>query len=255
MQSVVLIGAGNVAHHLAKAFSACPHITLVATMARDKKALVDFEAFGPIASLGRPITADIVVIAVSDNAIATVSGQLQGTNSIIVHTSGSTPMKVLSQHKNHGVLYPLQSFTKGRELTYDEIPICVESNSTDTLYKIKQLAGYISSKVVEIDSKKRFKLHMAAVIGNNFTNHMVYLAEQFLQEEKLPLHLLVPLMKETVEKWEDTSPYDAQTGPARRWDTDTIKNHLAHIKDSKLRKIYTLLSQSVQETYREKDNG
>ncbi|PCJ94979.1 MAG: hypothetical protein COA50_11445 [Flavobacteriaceae bacterium] len=250
MIKVIIIGAGNLAFHLLKTFEKNTEIEIIQTLNRSKK---EHKSNIPFTTDYSKIKdADIYIIAVSDDAIPDVSQKLIHKKGLVVHTSGSVPMAVLSKNHNHGVFYPLQTFSKETEVDFSSVPIGVEAKNKTDLELLKNLGNAVSKNVQEISSKQRKSLHLSAVLVNNFTNHLYHLGKVMCKENKVSFELLKPLISETVKKLDTTSPFDAQTGPAKRGDKSTIKIHLNQIKDENLKKIYTTLSQSISNTYGEK---
>jgi predicted short-subunit dehydrogenase-like oxidoreductase (DUF2520 family) len=250
MISIVILGTGNVAKHLFKAFMAQEELEIVQVYARNPKTLSHFGANTKTTSdLTKIEAADIYVLAVSDDAISHLSKELSLKKGLLVHTSGSVSIKALPKGVRRGVFYPLQTFSANRNIDCKEIPICIESSNANDLELLKQLASAISDTVVPLTTKQRKTLHLAAVFANNFTNHMYHLSHELCEQKEIPFELLLPLIKETANKLEALSPFDAQTGPARRNDVGTINNHLTQLKSKKQKKIYSLLSKSIRTTY------
>ncbi|SHJ70089.1 Rossmann-like and DUF2520 domain-containing protein [Pseudozobellia thermophila] len=250
MISVSIIGSGRVAKHLHDAFSLNGEIDIVQVVSRNTTALQGFDQARSTTSDFKDIAdSDIYIIAVSDNAINSVSQQLNTKNKLVVHTSGATPMDILATHPRHGVFYPLQSFSKDRPMDFNKVPLCLESNTQSDLDLLKQLAQKITGRIYEVSTEQRKTLHLAAVFVNNFTNHLYHLAHEICKEKELSFELLRPLIGETVDKLSHLTPYQAQTGPARRGDQSTIDTHLAQLKKPVEIEIYKLLSQSIENTY------
>ncbi|MBT2160772.1 Rossmann-like and DUF2520 domain-containing protein [Zobellia barbeyronii] len=250
MIKVSILGTGNVATHLFKAFSKSDEIEIVQVIGRNKKALLALAPEEKITSdFSNLNESDIYIIALSDNSIKTVSELLTHKNKLIVHTSGSTPMNELSRHERHGVFYPLQTFSKSNELDFKKVPICLEAENKEDLVLLKKLANLVSENVYEIHTEQRKSLHLAAVFVNNFTNHLYHMGSEICKENNVRFEILSPLIQETARKIETLSPYEAQTGPARRNDSKTIANQLEQIKKQELKAVYELLSKSIQATY------
>ena len=253
MISIVILGTGNVAKHLFDAFTAQNGVEIVQVYGRNQNALSYFNnQINTTSDLSNIKEADIYLIAITDDAISEVSRLLVGKKGLIVHTSGSIPMNALPHKHRHGVFYPLQTFSANRKVNFKEIPICIESENEEDYELLNELASVISDKVIQIDSDQRKALHLTAVFANNFTNHMYHLAQEICTENDVPFELLFPLINETAAKIQDLSPLDAQTGPARRNDTGTLKKHLAQLKHKKHKKVYTLMSKSIRKTYGKK---
>ena len=253
MISIVILGTGNVAKHLFDAFTAQNGVEIIQVYGRNQNALSYFNnQINTTSDLSNIKEADIYLIAITDDAISEVSRLLVGKKGLIVHTSGSIPMNALPHKHRHGVFYPLQTFSANRKVNFKEIPICIESENEEDYELLNELASVISDKVIQIDSDQRKALHLTAVFANNFTNHMYHLAQEICTENDVPFELLFPLINETAAKIQDLSPLDAQTGPARRNDTGTLKKHLAQLKHKKHKKVYTLMSKSIRKTYGKK---
>jgi predicted short-subunit dehydrogenase-like oxidoreductase (DUF2520 family) len=167
----------------------------------------------------------------------------------VVHTSGSAPMESLNPNNRKGVFYPLQTFTKGKEVDFTSIPICIESQFNSDYTILKKVADSISDKVFIINSGQRRSLHVSAVFVNNFVNHLYTIGNAICDEHQVPFEILQPLIRETAEKIVTLSPSEAQTGPAKRNDKTTIEAHLNFLSDENHKNIYKLLTQSIQ------DNG
>jgi len=253
MIKVVLIGCGNVAKHLFGVFWEHKAIEIIQIVGRNEKALKNLDTtISSTTDFSDLKEADIYIIAVSDDAIASVSKQLTTKKGLIVHTSGSISISALSDHRRSGVFYPLQTFSEGHKVDFENVPFCLEATNETDLGVLKKLAGHISEKVFEVSSEQRKNLHLAAVFVNNFTNHLYQIGNTICKANNLSFDILNPLIKETVNKIEKISPFDAQTGPARRNDIQTINSHLEQLKDSNEKEIYSILSRSIQKTYGKK---
>jgi len=146
----------------------------------------------------------------------------------------------------------LQTFTKGKEVDFKNIPICIESQFNDDYNVLKKLADSISDKVFTINSEQRRSLHVSAVFVNNFVNHLYSIGNTICDEHQIPFEILQPLIKETADKIMSLSPHEAQTGPAKRNDQTTIQSHLDFLSDGNHKNIYKLLTQSIQEDHGKK---
>lgn len=251
MQKVVLLGTGNVATHLFEAFTRSENITVIQVFGRSAKGLEAFKGRTNITQEPDQLAkADIYIIAVSDDAISVVSQYVTDKSAVVAHCSGAVGLDALPEDINRGVFYPLQSFTKGRTIDFSSVPICYEGSSEMVREKLLNLGKAISQVCIPLKSEQRLAMHLAAVYTNNFTNHMLYKASQVCKKNNLPFSLLIPLLSETVGKLsKHTTPYDAQTGPARRNDKQTQEKHLQIIPDKIDKEIYSLLSESIRTTY------
>lgn len=191
--------------------------------------------------------ADLYIAALSDDALRTLDAEITLPDRLVVHTSGAVPKEVLLKvSANSGVLYPLQSLRK--ELRpYPGIPILVDANQPADLERVFSVARSISGQVEAADNDTRLKLHVAAVLVNNFTNHLYVLAEEYCRKEGADFNMLLPLIRETADRLSRIPPGDAQTGPAIRGDEATIKRHLELIGNYKdIKEVYTLITRQIQ---------
>lgn len=251
---ISFIGAGNVAWQLSHAMDKAGHNIHQIISKNEESAKELAKKFGAYFSsdLGMLYkTIDLVIVAVPDDIIVEVADELQNLNVPIAHTSGSVSIDTLKLVGNEfGVFYPLQSFSKHKKLDLLKTPFFIEGSNQIIYELLRDLAEDLSYSVQELDSKKRRKLHAMAVVVNNFSNHLFHLADDYLEEEKIPFKHLIPLIEETVEKLKSSSPKDSQTGPARRGDQETINKHLQLLENkSQFQELYQLISKSIQNTY------
>ena len=226
--STVLIGSGNVASHLGLALEQAGHRVV--------------RVGGRSRTMPIPQDADLYVIAVTDSAIATVAEQIGDVPGLVVHTAGSVPMSVLPQCRR-GVLYPLQTFTKGRPVEMRSVPLFVESEGGEEL--LLEVANQLSDRVIRMDSEHRRYLHLAAVVCNNFTNHMFRITEELLSQHDIPFDVMLPIIDETARKVHSLSPAQAQTGPAVRWNQGVMEAQLALLEREDLKQLYQIISKSI----------
>jgi len=252
MIKVVIIGGGNVATHLADVFINTAGISLVQMYNRSLSAIEPLQKDTAITDdIDYLKKADVYIIAISDNAIEQLSSKINAGKTIVVHTSGSTSMNALNRHKNYGVFYPLQTFSKDNPIDFSSIPICLDANNSVNLSLLKKLAKKISQSLHIVNSEQREQLHTAAVFVNNFVNHLYHIGNEICTKHEIESDILQPLIQETARKAARFSPYTAQTGPARRGDRLTIEKHLEKLSKNQ-QEIYKLLSHSIAATYGKK---
>jgi predicted short-subunit dehydrogenase-like oxidoreductase (DUF2520 family) len=253
MISVVIVGTGNVAQNLYQAFVKSSDVKIKQVIGRNHEHLA-FVSSALVSStnFNKIETADVYILAVSDDAINLVADNFKDLEGLLVHTSGATSLEALKSAKRTGIFYPLQTFTKGKIIKFEEIPICIEAANEEDLKLLKQLGETLSNTVVEINSEQRKTLHIAAVFVNNFTNYMYTIGAEICAEHEIDFQILKPLIKETAAKLDTLTPMQAQTGPAKRGDQNTLHNHLQNIKDKHQRELYTLLSNAIKEKHGKK---
>lgn len=250
---IVLLGSGNVATHIAGGFQAAGcHICAVYSRDISHAArLADTLAYcKPIDSPALvPVDADLYIIASSDSAVAAIASAMPDVKGIVVHTSGSVPIETLAAASSrHGVLYPLQTFSRESDVDLRRVPIFTEASDEKTLCDIDRYAAMISDHVHHADSRRRTTLHIAGVISCNFVNYLWQLTQETLASDGYTLDVVQPLVEATMKKAFEIGPYAAQTGPAARGDKETIKKHLALLPPHAA-EIYRQLSDAISNAH------
>ena len=240
-----MIGAGNLATHLCRALINAGHeIIQIYSRTLESASTLANEINVPYTTDSKAIiSSDLAIIAVNDDSIQDIEKHITFPK---VHTSGTKPLSNLNG-ENIGVLHPLQTFNKNLDINFKSIPVCIESSNSNLLQTLKNLAQSISDKVLELNSEQRKNLHLAAVISCNFSNMLYRLSEEVCQKEGIPFDILHPLILETAQKIKHTTPSNAQTGPAKRGDFETIEKHLMLLQnDEEKKEIYQLLTASIK---------
>lgn len=250
MISVVLLGAGNAATHLYKAFSKSETVSVTQWYNRTRASISSYANEVDITdSLQELKEADIYIMAISDDGIEQLSKDLPFTNRVVAHTSGSVSMHDLDKKNKIAVFYPLQTFSKDADIDFTEIPICVEVYEKENLQLLKDLAKAVGCKSHKITTEQRQTLHLAAVFVNNFTNQLYRIGHEICETKNIEFEILHPLIQETANKIQSMSPFMAQTGPAKRNDKRTIKRQLKLIEKEEHLSIYKLLTSSIKKTH------
>jgi predicted short-subunit dehydrogenase-like oxidoreductase (DUF2520 family) len=249
IKSISIIGAGNLAHHLGKAFAGRIKIYSVysRTHAKTQVLAKKLDCFAA-EKLEQIIPADLILVCVNDDSINHIISTLPKSQKI-AYTSGAVELETLNRQVDVGVLYPLQTFSLDKSVDLSNVPFFIEAGNEELSQSLFNLAGMLSEKVVYANSADRKNLHVAAVFVNNFSNHMVHIADDFLKSKNLEWTYLLPLLSETVEKLEYSSPFDAQTGPGRRGDEKTLNEHSEMLSGIQ-KKLYQLITKSIQTTYK-----
>lgn len=257
MHSVLLIGTGRLAFHLGHALRGAG-VSIAGVAGRDEGKTVELAnalscpAFGLKETLPQ---ADLRVLAVSDDSIHLVAEMLPPDGTPTVHLSGSKPLGLLLPHEHRGVLWPIQSFSPGKPISFQDVPLIVDAEDEATLALLRVVAGKLSSTVEHLPFAQRQRLHLSAVIASNFPTFLLREAERLLAAHKIAPELLHPLWKATTEKALHGAD-NAVTGPARRGDIKTIAQQMDLLKDEpELRRAYTALSDLIMHTYHPETRG
>lgn len=244
--SICIIGTGNVGSHLYKALSDTPYSSDTSPASPGLRVI---QASGHADTFP---DAEIYLICVKDRAVADVARRISAPDgAVVAHTAGAVPLATLrealgNQNVGCGVFYPLQTFSKDTEMSYRDIPILIEASDPDSLDTLRRIGNSIADYVTEADSAQRAKYHVAAAMTCNFFNHLCTLADDYLRSENLDLHLLLPLLRQTVGKLAHTPPAVAQTGPAVRGDASVIESHIERLSAfPDTARLYRILSDSI----------
>lgn len=250
IKNINLAGAGNVATHLAKEF--VRHGLTIrylynrsANKGAKLAALIDAIPVGDIHHLSQD--ADLLILAVSDDALPVMLEQLSLCPIPIVHTSGTTPIDILTPYTCHaGVFYPLQTFRTDQPVDFSQIPVCIEASNKKTENRLVELARKITLLVDVLTSEQRKILHLGAVMSGNFTNFLYVMAQELLEQYEISFELLKPLIRQTAKNIEQPLLFSMQTGPAIREDLETIKKHQEVLKNQEAyQELYQLMTELI----------
>ncbi len=246
---IVLIGSGNVAFHLAKAFTEA-QIPISQIFGRNTTELQKIsEQFSIPFSTETLAEADLYIISVSDSSIAEVSSLIKNENALVTHTSGSVSREALNGNYRKSVFYPLQTFSKSKNLDYSKIPFFIDAENENDEEILKNLASKISKNVMLANDEKRKYIHLTAVFACNFVNHLYARAKEISDSQNIPFDYFLPLIDETTQKIHELEPKLAQTGPAIRNDEKVLKLHESLLTDEEKLKIYKTLNESIKKMY------
>ncbi len=246
---IVIIGSGNVAYHLAKAFTQ-NNIEVSQIFGRNEVELNKIsEELNIPYSTKELADADLYLISVSDSAVEQVSDLIRTEKALVAHTSGSLPIETLKGNYRKASFYPLQTFSKTKNLEYSKIPFFIEAENQIDEKSLFELASLISDHVETSDYEKRKYIHLTAVFACNFVNHLFARAKEIADSQDLDFNYFIPLIDETVEKIHHLEPKLAQTGPAVRGDERVLKLHEDLITDEEHLKIYQLMNESIKKMH------
>lgn len=253
IRSVVLLGAGNVAWNLGHFFAknSVPVAQVYSRSAGSARSLGDALGVPYVHSLPDIIPgADLYLISVKDDAIFEVAEGLPFRDVLVVHTSGSVPLSPLDHFSRSGVLYPLQTFSKDFPVDFQRTPFFVEGSDKEVLKQLTEFARLLSPLVYEADSGRRQWLHVSAVFGCNFVNHLWGIAADILKQQQLPLEVLSPIMEHCLQKALNSgNPHLVQTGPAVRDDALVLEKHLGMLSDQpQWQELYRVISDSIKKS-------
>ena len=247
---VVIIGAGNVATVFGRLLINANHQVIEVNSRNAESAQLLANKLGCSFSQDPSkidTSADIYIVAMSDFALNNINQNFALNDKIVVHTAGSVSKEVLNKvSTNYGVLYPLQSLRKENLELHQDIPLLIDGNTAEVMKVVEELALSISTIVSKTTDAERMKLHLAAVMVSNFTNHLYTLASDYCIKERLDFTMLQPLIEETALRLRYHLPGDMQTGPAKRKDIITLEKHLKLLNEYPgIKKVYLKITDSI----------
>jgi len=251
MSRISIIGNGNLAQNLVNTIKLNAH-EIVEMYSKDFNSLSSFCKLNNIKVLNNlealETNIDFLIIAVSDNVIELVLKQIPLGNYIVLHTAGSISIDVFNKRDipNYAVMYPLYSFNKDRLEDFIKIPLMLESSNIEVKDKLYKFAKSLSDIVTEVSSKERQVYHLAGVLSNNFTNHLLSLTQEFVEKNNLEFNLLKPIIEETVINIiKSDNIENLQTGPAKRASYNIINRHIELLENDDILPIYKELTNSI----------
>ncbi len=245
LKEIALIGNGKAANFLVKAFT--KNGWQVAQWARNPKTPQE----KPLSAFEE--TTSLTLLAVADEAVATVSQGLPALQGILAHTSGSVALSALAEkHPHPAIFYPLMSLTADARTPLQKVPFCLEAKRPEDLSQLEAVVGAFGGKHYRVSSSQRPYLHLAAVLAHNFSNHLFSQAYAVCHSQGLDFSLLKPLLQQAVENLGNFDPAQLQTGPAVRGDESTLAAHRAKLKDPETLALYNLLTESIQKKHEKK---
>lgn len=251
---IVILGSGNVATHMSKAlFEAGFEISQIYSRNIDSAKLLANEVNAEFCNITEAIllNADVYIYAIKDDALKTLLLEVKNDNGMHIHVSGSTNINIFEGIKQrYAVIYPLQTLSKNKAIDFGTVPLFVEANNAECMEMIWEISNKISGNVRKIDSQQRQSLHVAAVFACNFSNYLCNIAFDVLANNNLEFELLQPLIAETANKLKTLQPYDAQTGPAVRFDKQIIDKHMDFLSENEdVQNLYAMLSKMIYQKH------
>jgi predicted short-subunit dehydrogenase-like oxidoreductase (DUF2520 family) len=258
IKKIALIGAGKLASNLAFTLNKKGYeILQVYNRSRDRGLKLAGEIASPYIDDLSELTgkADLYALAVSDSALHEISEKIRLTDQLVIHFSGTMDISVLQDSSsNYGVLYPPQTFTLPQSTGFQNIPLCIETNSRESEEKLSAFARTLTDRIFKVNSDQRKTIHLSAIFAGNFTNFMYSIAEALLTKYDLPMTLLEPIIEKTRENARRKNIFNSQTGPAFREDFEIIKTHLELLSENpEFKEIYRVISESIIK-YKDKDD-
>jgi predicted short-subunit dehydrogenase-like oxidoreductase (DUF2520 family) len=226
------------------------------TSARAAAAAAGVAAFSP-APPDLLLEADIIVIAVRDDAVAEVAARLVGTGlvgsrHVLLHCSGATPAAeafaaVVDKVSGVGTIHPLRAVVDARVTmrTWKGTVFGIEGDSRGRA-AATQLATLVGGSPLPLEGTGMARYHAAAAIASNYVVAVLDAAVGLLGRagiaEQAAIAALVPLAQGALANVAERGLAQGLTGPIRRGDASTVARHLAALDhDASLQELYRVL--------------
>lgn len=200
--------------------------------------------------------ADIVILTVSDPAIASVASECVGkisSNSVVLHTSGSLTseaLKVIAESGGSvGSMHPLVSIANpltGKD-SFREAYFCVEGDEAAT-NAASEMASALGGIPFSIETKMKSLYHAAAVTSCGHFVALIDAAVEMLTdcgiEKAHAQKMLLPLIRSTIDNLASQGIDGALTGSFARADLAAVERHIKAIdlsEKDEIKEIYSLL--------------
>lgn len=189
--------------------------------------------------------ADIVMIAVSDDAIETVCAQLVEGKAlkkgmVVAHFSGALTSNALARAKAQGCFvastHPLKSFAQGGTSADQTGEYWFLEGDEEALTVLESIIESIGGNVARITKEAKPLYHAASVIACNYLTGLLDVAFELMRdtgvEREVAEEALMPLVRGTVENISKIGTKRALTGPISRGDKETVALHLEHLANT-----------------------
>lgn len=206
------------------------------------------------------LEAEVVVIAVKDDAVAEVAQRLcqtglVGERHVLLHCAGSRAAAtafapVLGKVGGVGTLHPLRAIPQAKDVLRTRgglrgTVFGVEGDARGVA-AAKQLATALGGTALPLDAATMGRYHAAAAIAANFAVAVLDAAVELLAgsgvERDAALSALVPLATGALAHVGQLGVAEGLTGPIRRGDAGTIERHLAAVAhDPEIAALYRVL--------------
>ena len=247
MITISLIASGKLSYNLSKVFSNNENFRIIEIYSRQKKNTNLFnEKIKFTDKIENLKKADFYFILCNDDSIKEISKKINVNGGMVLHSSGTININILSNHKNYGVFYPLQTFNFHNKLNFTDVPVLIEANTKKNLDKLKKLCELLNTTFKVIDSKDRLYYHLAATFANNFTNHLLSVTDEIINKFNLNKDFFIPISNQTIQKFKENKSKESQTGPAIRNDVKTIKKHERILENSNYLNLYKIITESIK---------
>lgn len=241
-ENIVLIGTGRIAHSIAAAMKKT-EITPTHILSRSQEKAAKFATRFSIANVlsvesKLPAGMCLYIIAVSDDAIAPVSGILaekceEPKQSVFIHLSGSYPASQLSAITEKGghaaSFHIMQTFPDTNPVPVSGLRAIIETESNYAYDKLNELAEILNLISYRLNADQKTLYHVTGVFISNFLVGNFHNAERIFEKTGLSRQelydIFTPILMTTVRNLLQKGSVDSLSGPLERGDLRVIEKH------------------------------
>jgi predicted short-subunit dehydrogenase-like oxidoreductase (DUF2520 family) len=184
---------------------------------------------------------ELLLIAVSDRAIASCAESIPETDAIVFHASGA----MLAMRGGFS-LHPLKALPPvGQPSDLEGTLLVFEGEHRRTA---KLIATAVGARFCEVSSNQKALYHAAAVFGSNYVAAVLEISHRLMEQVGLTdvREDLVALARSAIENWRLHTDARRFTGPAARGDEEVLRSHMNALRDQpQLAEIYELLAKEL----------
>lgn len=254
MVTLGFIGAGRVATALAIRWYSLGY-PVTGIMSKHKDTAESLARLVAAPAVTTPPQADILFLAVSDDALPDVAASLSGAklSGAVVHTSGVHSVDIFGDGFPTGSFHPMYVFRGGTRLRGDEkMLVGIEASSPVLQGQLMELAGALGGQPALIQAGVQHKVlyHAGAVIASNYLVTLYAMSHNLLVDKvgipsDLARDALLNIMAGVLENLRVLPPSEALTGPIARNDQTTIQKHLSALESTPYEAVYRELGQQT----------
>ncbi|MEN9340434.1 MAG: hypothetical protein RIQ62_1746 [Bacteroidota bacterium] len=257
---IALIGSGNIATFYATRWQAAGHSIVQVISPTEAHAANLANALAcPFSTdlLDIVQDADVYLLAVKDDVLLSLQNNQHLHNQFVIHTSGSLPSDLfIDTAAVSACLWPVYSIQKDNLTQIENIPLVASCHQEEAIPQLRLMASAISEEIYTLNDQQKEIAHLAAVFANNFTNHLLGIANELLVGYNIPKKLLEPMTRATIEQAFRMNPFDLKTGPAIRNDEKILQKQGRQLVEHPLwQHIYEAMSTSIQETKKQRNRN
>ena len=184
---------------------------------------------------------ELLLVAVSDRAIAEVAAAIPETEALIFHASGA-----LLSLRDGFSLHPLKALPPvGAASDLEGTLLVFEGEHRRTA---KLMAAAIGARFCEVAPEQKALYHAAAVFGSNYVAASLEIAQRLMARAGVTdvREDLVALARSAIENWHAHDDAKRFTGPAARGDSEVMAQHRAALHDDpQVAQLYELLAAEI----------